>query len=87
MELRSIIARKFVLKQTNFVHKIVITSSYQFVLIIALSLVYKKTRKKKITGTSERTRESERQDESRARTRPRVLTASTQTNLKASHNG
>ena len=38
---------------------------------------------KKITGTSERT-ESERQDESRARTRPRVLTASTQTNLKAS---
>jgi len=36
-----------------------------------------------ITGTSEANRERA-SDESRARTRPRVLTASTQTNLKAS---
>ena len=42
-----------------------------------------KTRKKITPAPSERT-ESERQDEPRARTRPRVLTANTQTNLKAS---
>ena len=42
-----------------------------------------KTKKIRLPAPSERT-ESERQDEPRAQTRPRVLTANTQTNLKAS---
>ena len=67
MEPRSIIARKFVLKQTNCGG---VTSS---------------CRVRSIAGFENWRKWTERASgRSRARTRPRVLTASTQTNLKAS---
>ena len=82
MEPRSINARKFVLKQTNFTYKFVFTSSCRFVPLFVPSF-WKKTRDRERILRHEH--ETERASgRSRARTRPRVLTASTQTNLKAS---
>ena len=72
-------SRKFVLKQTNCGYRIVFTSSCR-----VRSIGCKENWAKRITKTAAPQRDRRESDRTITRTRPRVLTASTQTNLKAS---